>query len=1543
MNITTWKRLLGRTLQQSGKRRRAQVAVMSESLEQRVYLSAAATLVNNELQVLSDADESIVIRSSQNGTGAVEVLIDGQLRSGFEHVTPAQINSIRVIGGAGANLIDLSAVTSQDFSFIDPVTGQSMAIFVEAGDGDDTILGSFDLNDSLFGGDGDDVINVAAVAAPTNPVNVGLNSAPGIAFSSGGASQPLRIINGTATQLFESVGIVGDASGSNGTGTLIAPQYVLTSAQNVDGLAATGARFSVGMQTYSSVAISIHPNYDPLQLGTNAANDIAIVRLDRDVTGVAPSPLFRNAPVVNDQLTIVGFGAGGDGMTGEDGTFGTKRSGITAVDTVTTGLIQWSFDDDTESNIAPGDIGGPNFVQVGTELFLAGVSSFNSQPNAAIGDVASATRVDAYANWIDFVVGTFGVSNRRGNQTIEGGDGNDALNGADGNDTIRGGDGNDTVLAGGGDDVISGGDGDDTLDGQDGADVINGDDGQDSILAGAGNDTANGGVGNDTVFGEDGNDSLFGGGDDDIISGDGGRVSQPGDDTIFGNSGDDVLVGGGGNDVIDGGAGNDRLDTGDQLLTISDTTVNSEGSLGLDGLAVFTVTLSRPSALTVTVDVSTVNGTATAGLDYQALTTTLTFAPGVLTQTFTVQTLADTVAEVSESFFAVLTNAVNAVVADSVGSAMIFDDGDGVQQIVFLDFDSQTDFVLDHFYTQSERDGIQARLEEIYRPFRVQFSQARPFFGAFSTIFVNQPPPGGLADEVDFRNLNPGLNASVDINGFLGMPGEPPATSQNFTELTAKVIAHELGHLMGLRHGDAIDNQYFGARSAVKLAFATFQGQVLQEQFGTHGAVNTAQPVTLASLPVPNTELTGSLAGLEFDVEATVVTGALAVAGEVDVYAFNATAGEVLNIEVLSSILAASPAPRIFNSFDTMVTVTDATGTAIPYYTGTATNDDEFESTDSILIDLIIPVDGTYYIQVESFSGMDNGQYELFVYNFAANAPALPPGTAGPVIQSAGSVTLIGGDGDDTLGGTTNADVLIGNGGDDVIVAFGGDDEIYAGSGRDQVQGGDGNDRIFGQGGVDTIEGGLGDDLIDGGTSTDFIYGDDVDGLLSGNDTISGSADDDVIDGGLGNDLIYGGSGKDTIFGGDGMDTIFGQGGDDVIDGGAGDDSFIWKQDGSDSITGSDGRDQVEIRGTGLPDEFTISQSGSTLIVTWGSEMLSLPNPYNNFVNGMEELVINAGNGDDLITVTDVNDVGAILIRANGQNDNDTISAAGALLGLVRLEINGGNGNDTLTGSDSDDTLLGSAGDDSINGGDGADILIGGDGQDALNGDGGDDLLQGNAGNDSLQGGEGDDVLEGSDGSDSLCGADGDDSLTGGFGDDILDGNSGDDILLGEEGQDILLGGSGDDTLDGGRNADTLRGHSGNDKIRGDHGNDLIFGGTGDDTIDAGDGEDTIDGDSGDDGIVAGNGNDLVNGGFGNDTVLGGDGDDAIVGGNGSDTLLGQDGDDGITGNGGIDTMDGGEGVNTLLDADPLIDVLFTPGMPFEITSDILSNLDASN
>lgn len=334
-------------------------------------------------------------------------------------------------------------------------------------------------------------------------------------------------------------------------------------------------------------------------------------------------------------------------------------------------------------------------------------------------------------------------------------------------------------------------------------------------------------------------------------------------------------------------------------------------------------------------------------------------------------------------------------------------------QVVFIDFDSRTGGG-ERNYSTFERNQILSRVEGHYELFDFDFRLTNPGSGTFSTIFINSGPNLGIAEQIDFRNVDQGDNAQVNVNGAA-------FTSTQFITLTANVISHELGHLLGLRHydsfgpiGSGIDpntvfgnnylptfegptganetrfhlmesdfldtedtfDQFFSERSAVKLAFNE-QGLVVGELAGNNGTIGLAQPIELAPLDVPNTLRLGDNSGEDLFFEAIAVTGLRSNVADEDFYSFEASAGDILNIELMSSV-----PDRIFNTFDTELSLFGPSGTPVDYFGVDAVNDDEFESTDSILIDVPITEDGTYTVQVGAFPGGDrSGFYELFIYN----------------------------------------------------------------------------------------------------------------------------------------------------------------------------------------------------------------------------------------------------------------------------------------------------------------------------------------------------------------------------------------------------------------------------------------------------------------------------------------------------------------------------------------------------------------------------------
>ena len=245
-----------------------------------------------------------------------------------------------------------------------------------------------------------------------------------------------------------------------------------------------------------------------------------------------------------------------------------------------------------------------------------------------------------------------------------------------------------------------------------------------------------------------------------------------------------------------------------------------------------------------------------------------------------------------------------------------------VTRTVYLDFDTY-ELPGQHFYTQAERDAIQAQITADYSAFSYVFTQTQPQSGPYTTIYFNDPAlvglEGGISSEIDWRDLDisgtttltadgleviPADSGGVNVNNFLGGPGEPAATSADFIGLSATIAAHELGHLSGLQHADsfgpigsgiyagvnpdlynppypgptdadetilhimasgasvnatledAINDPFFGEREAIALAFGE-NGSPTNEQIAPHDSMADAQPITLQPLVVPDTDLEG--------------------------------------------------------------------------------------------------------------------------------------------------------------------------------------------------------------------------------------------------------------------------------------------------------------------------------------------------------------------------------------------------------------------------------------------------------------------------------------------------------------------------------------------------------------------------------------------------------------------------------------------------------------------------------------------------------------
>ncbi|HZN08702.1 MAG TPA: FG-GAP-like repeat-containing protein [Pyrinomonadaceae bacterium] len=107
-------------------------------------------------------------------------------------------------------------------------------------------------------------------------------------------------------------------------------------------------------------------------------------------------------------------------------------------------------------------------------------------------------------------------------------------------------------------------------------------------------------------------------------------------------------------------------------LLISDLAID-EGNAGMKSANV-TLTLSKPSGKSISLQYTTADGTAKAGSDYVFANGSLVFAPGETQKVASIQIIGDAIFEPSETFVVNITNALNVTVADAQVEVTIVND-----------------------------------------------------------------------------------------------------------------------------------------------------------------------------------------------------------------------------------------------------------------------------------------------------------------------------------------------------------------------------------------------------------------------------------------------------------------------------------------------------------------------------------------------------------------------------------------------------------------------------------------------------------------------------------------------------------------------------------------------------------------------------------------------------------------------------------------------------------------------------------------------------
>ncbi len=163
----------------------------------------------------------------------------------------------------------------------------------------------------------------------------------------------------------------------------------------------------------------------------------------------------------------------------------------------------------------------------------------------------------------------------------------------------------------------------------------------------------------------------------------------------------------------------------------------------------FTVRLSSPSAVPVSVDFATAAGTANDGSDYSGVAGTLVFEPGVTSRTIIVPTIDDTDIESTENFFVNLSYPTGATILDGQGEGSILDNDQPNQSPLAVadSASARTDIeaIIDVLANDSDPDGDALSVVSVTSP-----SHGQVTINADNTVSYLSDPGYSGPDAFDY-------------------------------------------------------------------------------------------------------------------------------------------------------------------------------------------------------------------------------------------------------------------------------------------------------------------------------------------------------------------------------------------------------------------------------------------------------------------------------------------------------------------------------------------------------------------------------------------------------------------------------------------------------------------------------------------------------------------------------------------------------------------------------------------------------------------------
>ncbi|EGF93055.1 hemolysin-type calcium-binding repeat 2 copies family protein [Asticcacaulis biprosthecium C19] len=755
----------------------------------------------------------------------------------------------------------------------------------------------------------------------------------------------------------------------------------------------------------------------------------------------------------------------------------------------------------------------------------------------------------------------------------------------------------------------------------------------------------------------------------------------------------------------------------------------------------------------------------------------------------------------------------------------------------------------------------------------------------------------------------PGSDAS-DGDIWFGSTNQPFYLTPAIGNWGQATMMHEIGHTLGLKHGQdnytTLDLTNGGYLDGPGPHYGTAALPANRDGWAWSLMTYRSAPGFTASFQgdrynQPQTYMQADIAALQFMYGANFTSHATD-----SVYTFSTTTGEMFINGVgqgTPEINAATGIGKIFR------TLWDGDG--VDTYNLANFSDNQ-------TIDLRPG-------QFSTFSQAQLGDSRPLVTGFTAQ-----PGNIANALLYQGDVrslieNAIAGVGNDILIGNQAANALTGNDGNDVLDGGAGDDVMTGGAGDDTFG-------VDSSGDVVTEASGHGTDLI--AATVSYTLGEDVEHL-----TLTGTANIDGTGNGLANQ-ITGGAGSNVLNGLDGNDTLTGSyeyrtAAQTIDETTLASHATIatalalaplgFGVNSDPDIADATTVPHVTVIGNGggnTYDMYSFVVEAAGVVGTFDIDLTAVLDSFVELYDASgtrlaydDDAAVTEGAGgsyaanDSLLSYTFAA-AGTYYLRV-GRFATATTSAALQAGHSYVLQISlAGNalpplldGNDTLDGGSGEDSLSGGLGNDWLDGGAGMDALDGGTGNDTYVVDSADDVVSegagagtdtvisavtwslagreiehltltgagdidatGNAMANLLTGNSGNNQLDGGDGADSLTGAAGNDTYVVGAGDVVTElAGEGTDIVLSavtwtlSDGVEILtLTGSEDIDGTGNSQANTVTGNGGANHLNGGGGDDALSGGAGSDSLAGGTGNDTMSGGLGDDTYVVDETGDVV-------------------------------------------------------------------------------------